>query len=37
LIKNDYALAEKEWLQKLLEELIKEGFIVFEKKVVRLV
>jgi A/G-specific adenine glycosylase len=37
LIKSDYTIAEKEWVQKLLEELAKEGFIVVEKKIVRLV
>jgi A/G-specific adenine glycosylase len=37
LIKSDYTIEEKEWLQKLLEELAKEGFILFDRKTVKLV
>lgn len=37
LIKNDYTEKEKEWLQKMLEQLAKEGFIVIEKETVRLI
>lgn len=35
-IKKDYSTKEKEWLQKLLDELTKEGFIVVENNSVRL-
>jgi len=31
LIKNDYTIAERDWLEKLLKELKKEGFIFWEK------
>src|SRR5882724_867592 len=31
LIKKDFSLAEKDWLKKLLKELVKEGFIVIKK------
>lgn len=37
MIKSDYTLSEKEWLEKLLKELEKEGFIIIENKFVRLV
>ena len=36
-IKKDYSNKEKEWLQKLLEDLTKEGFIVVENETVRLI
>src|ERR1700722_12071061 len=31
LIKKNYTEAEREWLQKLLEELVKEGFITIDE------
>ena len=37
LIKSDYTHKEKDWLDKLLKELEKEGFIFIEKGVVKLV
>ncbi len=37
LIKKEYADADTEWLKKLLEELVKEGFIVIKKEYVLLV
>ena len=36
LIKKDYNESEKEWLQKLLEELINEGFISMKDNVIYL-
>lgn len=33
-IKRDYSIAEKEWLEKLVKELIDEGFIVVEQETV---
>lgn len=37
IIKKDYTEAEEEWLQKLLKELSKEGFIVIKKEAVMLI
>ena len=36
LIKKDYTISEKEWLEKLLDELIEEGFIINTKGVISL-
>ena len=36
LIKKDYTVSEKEWLEKLLEELVREGFVKRESKTVSL-
>lgn len=36
LIKNDYSVADKEWLSKLLKELVKEGFVIIINDVVQL-
>ena len=37
IIKKDYTSAEKEWLQKLLNELVDEGFIFVENDILALV
>lgn len=37
LIKKEYTDGEKEWLQKLLDEMVGEGFIVIKNDVVQLV
>lgn len=37
LIKEGYSNTEKEWLQKLLDEMIEEGFIIFKKNTIHLV
>jgi A/G-specific adenine glycosylase len=36
LIKKDYQESEKEWLQKLLDELLAEGFIICNKNTITL-
>lgn len=36
LIKKDYKESEKEWLQRLLDELMKEGFIICNKNTISL-
>lgn len=36
LLKKDYDENETEWLQKILEELVQEGFLVYENEVFRL-
>jgi A/G-specific adenine glycosylase len=36
LIKNDYASADKQWLEVLLREMTQEGFIVIKNKTVQL-
>jgi len=35
-IKKDYTMDEKEWLQKLLDELVVEGFIICKNNIVHL-
>jgi A/G-specific adenine glycosylase len=36
LIKKDFSSSEKKWLQQLLEELVKEGFIIIDSETITL-